>query len=44
MMSEKIPARRIAKVSLSIALHLLMLAAVVALWNFDAPQFIYVAF
>jgi hypothetical protein len=25
-------------------LHLLMLAAVLALWNADAPQFIYVAF
>jgi hypothetical protein len=24
--------------------HLLMLAAVLALWNHDAPQFIYVAF
>lgn len=43
-MSEKPSAQRVAKLSLSVALHLLMLAAVVALWNFDAPQFIYVAF
>ncbi len=28
----------------SILLHLLMLAAVLALWNNDAPHFIYVAF
>jgi hypothetical protein len=27
-----------------VALYALMLAAVVALWNNDAPQFIYVAF
>jgi hypothetical protein len=28
----------------SILLHLLMLAAILALWNNDAPRFIYVAF
>ncbi len=28
----------------SILLHLLMLAAALALWNNDAPDFIYVAF
>ena len=28
----------------SILLHLLMLAAILALWNNDAPQFIYLAF
>jgi hypothetical protein len=32
------------KTAASILLHLLMLAAVLALWNNDAPQFIYVAF
>jgi hypothetical protein len=29
---------------LRLLLHLAMLAAVVALWNNDAPRFIYVAF
>ena len=29
---------------LRVLLHLAMLAAVVALWNNDAPRFIYVAF
>ncbi len=28
----------------SVLLHLLMLVAVLALWNNEAPQFIYVAF
>jgi hypothetical protein len=34
----------VVKTAASILLHLLMLAAVLALWNNDAPQFIYVAF
>ena len=34
----------VAKTVASILLHLLMLAAILALWNNDAPQFIYVAF
>jgi len=28
----------------TVALYLLMLLAILALWNNDAPQFIYVAF
>jgi hypothetical protein len=37
-------ALRLLKTAASIILHLLMFLAVLALWNNDAPQFIYVAF
>jgi hypothetical protein len=32
------------KLVLTIVVHVLMMLAVLALWNNDAPQFIYVAF
>lgn len=32
------------KLLATVVLYALMLAAIVALWNNDAPQFIYVAF
>ena len=35
---------RILKTVASLLLHALMLLAVLALWNNNAPQFIYVAF
>jgi len=35
---------RVLKEIAIVAVYLLMLIAVVALWNNDAPQFIYVAF
>jgi hypothetical protein len=36
--------RQVLIAGLRVLLHLVMLAAVVALWNNDAPRFIYVAF
>jgi hypothetical protein len=37
-------AGRAMKTALVVLVHLLMLGAVLALWNSNAPQFIYVAF
>ncbi len=36
--------KTLAKRTLTVALYLALLAAVVAMWNDDAPPFIYVAF
>jgi hypothetical protein len=35
---------RVLKTATTLVVYLLMLGAVLALWNNDAPQFIYVAF